>query len=414
MALSANTNVAAAVANYFTDNYAALLQAGTAVPPASTYLAPPTQAFNEWKDANKDNKFYVIGSGSTYKLGSVSGSSTPLPQGAMPVDLNVAYAVQEKELTLTDWVMGRMADEIQRSLALGSTASALSIVPEVDVNTDFSAMSQADLQLMLQRLVKVSKDLSKAVSIGNSADRQMAAAVLGLAAGRLHEAIDQQALFQDQAATLVTGAGEDATKTDDFNETVQAALDLLVQNFSADLESAQAALNALPASASGKATVSSVTQSVSAAVAQRLRAAADVALLATSAEELFGKTADVQQTSDGNVLDTAAASARQAQVAAVRQVLVNALTEPGMQTALVDAMFASAETLGTSELSAPAQESLYRTVAAAVVQSFLLDGKLLEQMATQAANFGNDLSRWLGNEAQSASARDSALSESIA
>lgn len=411
MALSASTNTAAAVANYFTDNYTALLQAGTAAPPPITYLVPQTQAqaFNDWKEANKNEKFYVIGSGSTYKLSSVSGSSS-LPQGAKPVDLNVAYAIQAKELTLSDWVMGRMADEIRRSLDLNSTASALTIAPEVDVNTDFSSMTQADLQLMLQRLVKLSSNLKQAVDISNVSDKRLAAAVLGLATQQLTEAIGQQSMFQGQAGTLEKSDGTDSN----FNETVLKALDLMVKNFSAELEAAQAAMGSLPAGSAGKVTVGGITQSVSDALAQRLRAAADVALLATSAEELFGRVSDVQQTSDGNVLETAAASAKQDQIAAVRQVLVNALTEPGMQDALVDAMFASAESLGTSELSAASQENLYRTVAAAVVQTFLLDDQLLNQMATQAANFGNDLSRWLGNEALSASARDSALSESIA
>lgn len=412
MALSANTNVAAAVANYFTDNYTALLQAGTAVPPPGTYIAPSIPA--SWMTANQDKQFYLIGSGSTYKLGSVTGSSTPLPAGAKPVDLNVAYAIDTKEFSLTDWVMGRVADEIRRSLALDATASALSTVPGVDVSSDFSSMSQADLQLMLQRLVTLSKDLRQSVTLGNAADRQKAASVLGLAADRLSEAIDRQALFQAQAATLQTSSEEQASETDDFNETVQASLDLLVQNFTAEMEAAQSALKTLPVSTTGTATLSSVTQSVSTALAARLRAAADLALLATSAEELFGKAAEVQQSSDGNVLETAAASARQGQVAAVRQVLVDALKESALQDALVDAMFASAETLGTSELPAADQRNLYRNVAAAVVQAFQLDDGLLDRMATEATNFGNELSRLIGIEALSAAARDSALSESIA
>ena len=54
------------------------------------------------------------------------------------------------------------------------------------------------------------------------------------------------------------------------------------------------------------------------------------------------------------------------------------------------------------------------SVAAAVVQSFQLDNDALNRMATEATSFGNDLSRWLGDEAQSASARDSALAETMA
>lgn len=409
MALTANTNVAAAVANYFTDNYTALLQAGTAVPPASSYIAPSSDAFTAWKTANQNKQFYLIESGSTYKLGSVTG--TPLPTGAKPVDLNVAYGIESTQFSLTDWVMGRMADDIRRSSALDATASILFALPEVDVNTDFSSMSQIDLQLMLQRLVTLSKDLNNSVALN---DKQSSASVLGLAANRLAEAIDQQVLFQQQAATLQTADGDDATKTDNFNDTAQAALDLMVQSFAGEVAAAQVALKALPTVGTGKATLGSIIQSVSTALALRLRAAADVALLATSAEELFGKVSDVQQTSDANVLDTAALSARQAQIDAVRQVLINALESPGMQDALVDAMFASAEALGTSGLSAEAQRSLYRNVAAAVVQAVQLDDEVLTQMATEAVNFGDELSRWLGNEAMSASARGSALSESMA
>lgn len=417
MALTANTNVAAAVANYFTDNYTALLQAGTAVPPANTYTAPQGSAFTAWKgsatdsNSNQNKKFYLIESGSTYKLGSVTGSNTALPTGAKPVDLNVAYAIDSKELSLTDWVMARMADEIRRSQDLDSAASALLTIPEVDVNADFSSMSQADIQLMLQRLVMVSKDLKQSVALN---DKQSSATILGLSASRLVQAIDQQALFQTQAATLQTASTEDATKTDNFNEITQAALDLMVQAFRAENEAAQAALKTLPASGKGAATLNSVTQSVSTALAQRLRAAADVALLATSAEVLFGKASEVQQTPDANILETAAGEAKQAQINAVRQVLVSALKDPGMQQALVDAMFASAEALGTAELSAEDQRVLYGMVAAAVVQASLLDDKLLTQMATEAVSFGNDLSQWLGAEALSASARDSALSESMA
>lgn len=408
MGLSASTNVAAAIANFFPDNYTALLQAGAAAPPAGTYIAPQTQAFADWKAANQNKQFYLIESGSTYKLGSVTGTSTALPTGAKPVDLNVAYAIESKEFSLTDWVMGRVADEIRRALTLEATASALLALPEVDMNTDFSSMSQADLQLMLQRLVTVSKVLKQAMALD---DKQFGASALGLAVSRLAEAIDQQALFLAQAETLQTDGN---AKTDDFNEMATAALELLVQTFSEAVAAAQTALKALNASGTSTATLGSVVQTVSTALAQRLRAAADLVLLATAAEELFGQPSDVQSTSDGNVLQTAAAEARALQIAAVRMVLVSVLQDPGLQQALVDAMFASAEALGTSELSVEDQRALYGTVAAAVVQAFLLDDKLLTQMATEAVNFGNDLSQWLGAEALSASARDSALSESMA
>lgn len=411
MSLSANTSVAATVANYFNDNWTALQQAGTAVPPASTYIAPQTQAFNDWKASNQDKQFYLIGSGATYKLASVSGKDASLPDGAIAVDLNVAYGIESKEMSLTDWILARAADEIRRSLALGSTASALSSSPEVDLNTDFSSLSQADLQDLLRRLVTLSQDLKTAVDQGSVADRLRVAATLGLSASRLAEAIEQQKLFGQEAATLDAASGSgDAS----FNDEVKAALDLMVETFTAEMAIAQAAFNALPPSERGTATLSSVTQSVTLALADRLKAAADLAMLATSPQAMFGAAGVVQETSDANVLKTAADTGRQAQIAAVRAVLVEALKAPDLQNALVDAMFASAESLGTAEMSPQDQEAVYRTVAAAVVQTMLLDDKMLDEMAARAVDFGNDLGRLLTNEDMSASARESAVSESHA
>ena len=94
------------------------------MPPANTYTAPQGSAFTAWKgsatdsNSNQNKKFYLIESGSTYKLGSVTGSNTALPTGAKPVDLNVAYAIDSKELSLTDWVMARMAGSALQPMAV--------------------------------------------------------------------------------------------------------------------------------------------------------------------------------------------------------------------------------------------------------------------------------------------------------
>jgi hypothetical protein len=219
MSLSANTNVASTVANYFSDNYTALLQAGTAVPPS--YTAPATQAFSDWKSANAGKQFYLEKSGDSYKLGSVSGNDA-LPDGAEAIELDVAYAIEAKELSLTDWVLARMMDEIRQSITVGSFSSALSSAPGATLNFDLSSMSQSDLEQLLKRLEQVRGDLQTAGALGAAADNQSSAAKLGLAAAQLGEAMAQQTLFQEEAATL-----PEAVAVDDAQRTLENKEDLL-------------------------------------------------------------------------------------------------------------------------------------------------------------------------------------------
>jgi hypothetical protein len=430
MALSANTNVAAAVANYFVDNFVALQQAGTA---NTAYIPPQTAsyqaAFDEWKSNNADKKFYLIGSGTSYKLASVSGNQA-LPDGAVPVDLNVAYAIESKELSLTDWVLARVADEIRQSGTLSSANRALTSAPEADVKFDLSTMSQADLQQLLQRLVRVSKDLQSAVALGNAQDRQIVAAALGLAANRLAQAIEQQKLFMDSVGDVDTSdeqAALDAASTPEeaadaqkaldeanANAVAAAALQTMVESFSANLQAAQFAFLQMASTGTGNATMSSVTSAVTTALTTRLRAAADLVMLATSAEALFSQEALTQQTSDGNVLQTASASARQAQLDAVKKVLVDLLNDPTMKAAIIEAMKSSAEALGTSNIGAPAQEDLYSAVATTVINAALSDANYIDEITSKAVDFGQDLSRWLIDESDSATTRDSVRAEGMA
>ena len=84
MSLNASSNVAAAVANYFVDNFTAIQAYGAIPPPGSNTYTSTASSFNEWKNANQDKQFYLIGTGASYKLASVSGNDK-LPDGAVPV-----------------------------------------------------------------------------------------------------------------------------------------------------------------------------------------------------------------------------------------------------------------------------------------------------------------------------------------
>ncbi|MGA0806564.1 MAG: hypothetical protein ACO3PV_08630 [Pseudohongiellaceae bacterium] len=244
MALSANTNVASTVANYFSDNYTALLQAGTAVPPS--YTAPASTAFNDWKTANAGKQYYLEKSGDTFKLGSVSGNDA-LPDGAEAIELDVAYAIEAKELSLTDWVLARMMDEIRQSITVGSFSSALSSAPGASVNFDPSTMSQSDLEQLLKRLEQVRGDLQTAMAVSDASDKQSSAAKLGLASSQLGAALAQQALFQEEAATLPEAvAVSDAQRTLENEEGLLSGARLTLETATLNSDAARIASEADP------------------------------------------------------------------------------------------------------------------------------------------------------------------------
>lgn len=490
MALSANTTVASTMGNYFTDNYQALLQAGAGIP-ATAYTAPATKAFEDWKVANNDKKFYLEKSGDTYKLGSVSGK-TSVPEGAEAVDLNVAYGIESKEMSLVDWMMSRIGDEIRQANALQASGSLLSITPEADLGIDASSMSQSDLALLLKRLGRATSELRTASALGNLADRATASAALGLTSSLLGAALEQQRLFGEEAATLseaqavdiaqygggdglnglnggLEGAlgnlyrnidfrdgayaalaaakapGSKATEqqikdlqaayntsvtdvttaekavaqaetdlkqaeikleaADNFNEVMSAALAKLVAQFTEDVAAAQLAFNETAASTVSSSTLSGLTSASGSALNSRLKSAADLALLTNPNVSLFSAL-DVQETDDGYVVNTSAMNSREAQKAAVRATLEEALSDPALQTALADAMAANADSLGTADMALPDQTKLYNEVASAVISAMRSNDGYLDDVASNAVDFGNQLSRMLGNELVSASRRD--------
>ena len=581
MSLSANTNVASTVANYFSDNYQALLQAGTAVPATAT-TASSIEAFNTWKATNSGKQFFLEKSGdSSYKLSSVTGDASKVPAGAVPVGLNVAYAIESKELSLTDWTMARISDEIRLANAQEAFGSALSFAPEADVSFDPSSMSQADLMQLLRRLGQARSDLKTATALGNASDRQNSAAALGLSATLLGAAMEQQRLFNETVPTLATrsetttlesaqsklnsatgadgaaqsvltdrtGARETAdtklagknsdlaaaketlkaaqavelsaqstfeskskaledaiqaratadpdnaallatldaevqlattakagadnalkaaqsavtlataavsnaqlavddakeaqayakgqetmaadaanltsaalsTATTEYNQAkgaydqvalsyavMSAALTQLVAASTSNLEAAQLAYNETAASTVSSSTLSGLTSAAGGALNSRLKSAADVALLTNPAVSLFSAL-DVQQTDDGYVINTSGMSTRETQKAAVRAALEEALSDPALQTALADAMAANADSLGTADMALPDQTRLYNEVAAAMISAMRSNDGYLDELASNAVDFGTQLSQMLGNELVSASKRDNAL-----
>jgi len=582
MSLSANTNVASTVANYFSDNYQALLQAGTAVPATAT-TASSIEAFNTWKATNSGKQFFLEKSGdSSYKLSSVTGDASKVPAGAVPVGLNVAYAIESKELSLTDWTMARISDEIRLANAQEAFGSALSFAPEADVSFDPSSMSQADLMQLLRRLGQARSDLKTATALGNASDRQNSAAALGLSATLLGAAMEQQRLFNETVPTLATrsetttlasaqiklnsatgadgaaqsvladrtGAREAAdtklagknsdlataketlktaqevelsaqstfeskskaledalkaktdapassseaelalldaavldatnakaaaaddlgeaksavtrattgvsgassaveaakselataseiekqaadaanltsaallTATTEYNQAkgaydqvalsyavMSAALTQLVAASTSNLEAAQLAYNETAASTVSSSTLSGLTSAAGGALNSRLKSAADVALLTNPAVSLFSAL-DVQQTDDGYVINTSGMSTRETQKAAVRAALEEALSDPALQTALADAMAANADSLGTADMALPDQTRLYNEVAAAMISAMRSNDGYLDELASNAVDFGTQLSQMLGNELVSASKRDNAL-----
>ena len=340
MTLSANFNAASTFGNYFPDNFTATQQ-------TSAYVVPQnvTALFNTWKGekdssgtANKDKQFFLSPSGSTYKLSSASGSSA-LPDGAIPVSLDVAYAIQKKELSLTDWSMARMGDDFRRSNAMAGVNSILLNIPEADMGDALN--SQDDVELMIKSLKKSSNELKSAFQLDGKTDIRDMARLLGVTAAALGDAMQAFSLFQAQAATLETGGSSDTT-SDNFNELATSSYQALIQNFAAELEAAQAAFSAMAAAGTGSGSVQNTLKVGSAAMTSVLGAAADVAFMA-----LYGNPSDVQQTSDGNVLDTASAAARQNQINTVEKALIGALEDPETKEGLVQAMKANAEALGS-------------------------------------------------------------------
>mgnify|MGYP003341885764 FL=1 len=254
------------------------------------------------------------GTGASYKLASVSGNDK-LPDGAVPVDLNVAYAIQQKEMTLIDWVMARLADEFRRDSSSAALGKALFATPESNVSFD-SSMSQADLFVTLKRLASISNTLRSTLQQGESADRAVAALAISVVAGKLQDAIAQLALFQadaensnlperkalkdaqDNLAQLQSSGGtaqqisaaqqavDDAQKAldaaDSFNTVASKALQDLVGSLQGGVAAAITALNQISGGTtattegSGAGTLAGTLQLVADALLARLRAAADL------------------------------------------------------------------------------------------------------------------------------------------
>jgi hypothetical protein len=403
MALQANTNVASTVANFFADNYTALLQSAAApiVPPAS---GPDSN----WLQANAEKKFVLTptgqGSYSLTKLSKDSQGNYPTIQpGQYQVDANVAYAIEtagsNANAVVVDWLMGRIADEFRQQAAIQSFGPSLTANPEPDLQFDLASLDTATLVRLLNLLTGRNKDTIAEVAKGNAVDAKLSAARLGLAAANLSTALELQSRFAAQA----TQAGTAGT----FDALTSAALSKLTAASQSSLEGERVAYRNTLASRVDGDRLSRITQLANRGLDTQLQGAADIAYVSNPTIARFLSDLDVEQNgNDGFVIQTASAAQRQAIVAALQADLVTALNDPELQISLADALAANADELGVEGLSRPEQTALFREVAKAVIDSLKSDETYLAQLAAQSVAFHTQLAGLLRTEVVAASERD--------
>ena len=387
MTLTASPSVAASAAKYFNDNFTAVLATGTVV--QSAYTAPATQAFADWKVANADKKFYLVAGdqgGVSQLLKMASGGTKP--QNAVEVDQNVAYGIESAQLSPTDWLMARIADEFRATSTAQSLGPALNQTPEPDLSFDISSLGTADLRRLLKALGGKADDEKRDFALGNLADRRDALARLGLSREYLSIALDLQSRFAEEAVAMEkeavadnTAAGvaaanalgaagaADAAAAAAANAAAKAdprsaSLDKAATDALAAAVTARAAANVAVAAfgetsarlaefpvfekmvndalanlvaqstsemaaARTAADLFDVTRSAAGALNSTLQGAADRMLAKFDQTiEQFGSVLDLQQGTGAYVLNTASAQAREALVQMVKADLVKALREP--------------------------------------------------------------------------------------
>lgn len=391
MTLTASTSVAASAAKYFNDNFTAVLATGTVVP--SAYTAPATQAFADWKVANADKKFYLVAGdqGGVSQLIKVASGGTK-PQNAVEVDQNVAYGIESAQLSPTDWLMARIADQFRATSAAQSLGPALNQTPEPDLSFDISSLDTASLRRLLKALGGKADDEQRDFAIGNLADRRDALARLGLSRENLSIALDLQSRFAQEsvamqkeavddnkaakdvadsaanaasaataAATAARNAANDKPKDDGLRKAAEDAeaaasaarsaadtaaveygkTSTRLAEFPVFEKMVNDALANLVAQSSSEmaaartaADLFDVTRSAAGALNSTLQGTAD-RVLAQFDQVIaqFGSVLDLQQGTGAYVLNTASAQAREALVQLVKGELIKALREPALLAA---------------------------------------------------------------------------------
>jgi hypothetical protein len=374
MALQANTNVASTVANFFADNYTALLNSSAAqiVPPGSGPTA-------QWLQDNADKKFALTptgnGSYSLTKLSRDSSGNYPnIQPGQYQVDANVAYAIEtagsNANAVVVDWLMGRIADEFRRQATAQSFGPSLTSLPEPDLQFDLSSLDTATLVRLLNLITGRNKDSVAEVAKGNAQDAKASAARLGLAVANLSIALELQTRFLGQA-TQASTAGT-------FDSLTATALGKFTAGSASSLEGERVAYQSRAASRLDGDRLGRMTQIALRGLESQLQGAADIAYVSNPVIAKFLSDLDVQQNgSDGFVILTASAQERQAIAAALKADLQQALNDPALVTALADALAANADDLDVGDLSLPEQTALFREIAQAVVDNLRDDDAFL-------------------------------------
>lgn len=402
MALQANTNVASTVASYFTDNFQALA--------ASAAYQPPT----DWLVANANNNFYLIPTTEgSFKLSKVDKTDAAANAAAVTasgrrIDGAAAYAIEQagasnaSDSVAVDWLMAQISQEFRQNAISQSFGPLLTSTPEANLQFDLSNLDTATLIRLLGLLTGRNRDTVAEVAAGNAKDIKSHIARLGLATANLSTAVELQTRFQGQAGPS-TGTATDKG----FDEITKAALDKLVGATSSELQAARlAARNAISGQIDGNR-LNRLTQIGFQALNTQLQAAADLSNLINPEITRFLSALDFEQNKDGFVVKTQVALARENMaIAAVVSDLVKALSDPELAVNLADALAASADELGLSDLSLPEQTALLQDVAKAIISSVLEDEVYLQNLAAQSVAFHVDIANLIRNEVVAASERD--------
>ena len=412
MTLTASTSVAASRAAYFPDNFTAWLQQGGSLTAVNTgYAAPAGEVFQAWKDLNKTKQFFI--SGTTGQLGEAKAGDA-IPDGSLPVDLDVAYGLKTGQVRAADYLMKPIADAFRRATAGVSFGTALSRAPEANLSFDVSQLSTEGLHALLKLFRAQGADNKREVEMGTTQDQLNKIAQLGMTRETLTKALELQSSFSIALAADLAITDEDGKPVVTPEEAarlnlVQDVLTSLVGQLSSENEAERLALAATPAGQATPKQVAATVAAAASALTAELSRAADLALMMNDVIKSFGSSLDIQQTDDGFVVKTNVAQSRDAQIAAVRAELEGALKDPGLRTALADALTGQADALGTADMSRPDLTGLNEQVAQAVIDALLTDPALLDQLAAKSVDDFHRISQMALNEAISASARDTTI-----
>ena len=196
-----------------------------------------------------------------------------------------------------------------------------------------------------------------------------------------------------------------------LNDLFAAAINEMVGDYQNNLDAAQLAYDEVAAAKLSQQELTDLTSTSFKSFIKSLNSSADLGFLATSVELKFGVVQETVQTSDGFVLNTAASNSREAQILAVEAQLRQAVNDPALQSNFMDALAATADSLGTADIPLPVQTQLYRELTSAIIKSTLDDPYLLNNIASSAVESGTRFLDLLSNELEGAARTENAEQE---